>query len=80
MQKIKKELEKSLGLPVTLFRYHKNHSGTIQIPLSTEEDFAELSTSLFDSELSSKKKTNYPDEQTRLPLFQRVSFLFTTCG
>ena len=34
----KKELEKSLGLPVTL-RYHKNHSGTIQIHFSTEEDF-----------------------------------------
>ncbi len=33
-----KELEKSLGLPVTL-RYHKNHSGTIQIHFSTEEDF-----------------------------------------
>ena len=34
----KKDLEKSLGLPVTL-RYHKNHSGTIQIHFSTEEDF-----------------------------------------
>ena len=33
-----KELEKSLGLAVTL-RYHKNHSGTIQIHFSTEEDF-----------------------------------------
>lgn len=33
-----KKLEKSLGLPVTL-RYHKNHSGTIQIHFSTEEDF-----------------------------------------
>ena len=33
-----KELKKSLGLPVTL-RYHKNHSGTIQIHFSTEEDF-----------------------------------------
>ena len=33
-----KELEKSLGLPVTL-RYHKKHSGTIQIHFSTEEDF-----------------------------------------
>ena len=33
-----KELEKSLCLPVTL-RYHKNHSGTIQIHFSTEEDF-----------------------------------------
>ena len=33
-----KELEQSLGLPVTL-RYHKNHSGTIQIHFSTEEDF-----------------------------------------
>ena len=33
-----KELEKSLGLPVTL-RYHKNHSGTIKIHFSTEEDF-----------------------------------------
>ena len=33
-----KELEKSLGLHVTL-RYHKNHSGTIQIHFSTEEDF-----------------------------------------
>ena len=33
-----KELAKSLGLPVTL-RYHKNHSGTIQIHFSTEEDF-----------------------------------------
>ena len=33
-----KELEKSLGLTVTL-RYHKNHSGTIQIHFSTEEDF-----------------------------------------
>ena len=33
-----KELEKSLGLSVTL-RYHKNHSGTIQIHFSTEEDF-----------------------------------------
>ena len=33
-----KEREKSLGLPVTL-RYHKNHSGTIQIHFSTEEDF-----------------------------------------
>ena len=33
-----KELEKSLGLPVTL-RYHKTHSGTIQIHFSTEEDF-----------------------------------------
>lgn len=33
-----KELEKSLGLLVTL-RYHKNHSGTIQIHFSTEEDF-----------------------------------------
>ena len=33
-----KELEKSRGLPVTL-RYHKNHSGTIQIHFSTEEDF-----------------------------------------
>ena len=33
-----KELEKSLGLPVTL-RYHKNHSGSIQIHFSTEEDF-----------------------------------------
>lgn len=33
-----KELEKSLGPPVTL-RYHKNHSGTIQIHFSTEEDF-----------------------------------------
>ena len=33
-----KELENSLGLPVTL-RYHKNHSGTIQIHFSTEEDF-----------------------------------------
>ena len=33
-----KVLEKSLGLPVTL-RYHKNHSGTIQIHFSTEEDF-----------------------------------------
>ena len=33
-----KELEKSLVLPVTL-RYHKNHSGTIQIHFSTEEDF-----------------------------------------
>ena len=33
-----KELERSLGLPVTL-RYHKNHSGTIQIHFSTEEDF-----------------------------------------
>ena len=32
------ELEKSLGLPVTL-RYHKNHSGSIQIHFSTEEDF-----------------------------------------
>ena len=37
-QKSKKDLEKSLGLPVTL-RYHKNHSGTIQIHFSTEEDF-----------------------------------------
>ena len=33
-----KELERSLGLPITL-RYHKNHSGTIQIHFSTEEDF-----------------------------------------
>ena len=33
-----KELERSLGLPVTL-RYHKTHSGTIQIHFSTEEDF-----------------------------------------
>ena len=33
-----KEREKSLGLPITL-RYHKNHSGTIQIHFSTEEDF-----------------------------------------
>ena len=33
-----KDKEKELGLPVTL-RYHKNHSGTIQIHFSTEEDF-----------------------------------------
>ena len=33
-----KELEKSLGLHVTL-RYNKNHYGTIQIHFSTEEDF-----------------------------------------
>lgn len=33
-----KELERLLGLPITL-RYHKNHSGTIQIHFSTEEDF-----------------------------------------
>ena len=33
-----KELERSLGVPITL-RYHKNHSGTIQIHFSTEEDF-----------------------------------------
>ena len=38
-QKSKKDIHiKSLGLPVTL-RYHKNHSGTIQIHFSTEEDF-----------------------------------------
>ena len=36
-----KELEKSLGLPVTL-SYHKNHSGTIKIQFSSEEDFNRL--------------------------------------
>ena len=40
-----KELEKSLSLPVTL-RYHKNHSGTIQIHFSTEEDFNRISNKL----------------------------------
>ena len=36
-----KELEKSLGLPVTI-SYHKNHSGTIKIQFSSEEDFNRL--------------------------------------
>ena len=36
-----KELEKALGLPVTL-SYHKNHSGTIKIQFSSEEDFNRL--------------------------------------
>ena len=41
-----KELEKALGLPVTL-RYHKNHSGSIQINFSTEEDFNRIINKLF---------------------------------
>lgn len=38
LKNIENDLEKSLGLPVTL-RYSKNHSGSIQINFSTEEDF-----------------------------------------
>lgn len=35
---IENDLQKALGLPVTL-RYSKNHSGSLQISFSTEEDF-----------------------------------------